>query len=198
MKINNELIKLFDKYEKKEYNRGDIIFSTNEECNKIGIILKGHIIITSITYQEKEETISSLYENEVFGNFLIFSSHPFYLGDIIADKKSTIVFITKNELLYLMKNNNIFMNEFLKEMSDNAIDIKQQNKLLAHKNIKDRILYYFNTLSAKQNSKTIIVPSITKLALKLSLPRPSVSRELTNLVNEGLIMKVKNIITLQY
>ena len=83
-------------------------------------------------------------------------------------------------------------------MSDNAIDIKQQNKLLAHKNIKDRILYYFNTLSAKQNSKTIIVPSITKLALKLSLPRPSVSRELTNLVNEGLIMKVKNIITLQY
>lgn len=198
MNINNELLEILSKYETKEFNRGDIIFSTNEKCNEIGIILKGQVKISSITYLEKEETISLLNENDIFGNFLIFSSNPYYLGDVIANKKSTIVFISKNELINLIKTNNIFLKTFLAKMSNDAIEIKQQNKLLAHKNIKDRLLYHFNQLSLKQKSKKIIISSVTKLSLTLSLPRPSVSREISNLIDEGLIKKEKNLITLLY
>ena len=181
MELTKDLYQLFNNFEKKEYERGDIIFSTNQECTKIGFILKGHIKITSITYFEKEETISSLKANDIFGNMLIFSTHPYFLGDAIAEKKSTIIFINKKQLIDLLKENQTFLELFLKEITDNAIAIKQQNKLLAHKNIKDRILYYFNNLSIQQNTKIIKIPSITHLSLELSLPRPSVSRELTNL-----------------
>ena len=90
----------------------------------------------------------------------------------------------------------MFLEAYLEELSNTSLFIKQQNKLLIHKNIKDRILYYFSSMAKKQHSRTIKIPSVTKLAMILSLPRPSVSRELTNLENENIIIKKKNTITL--
>ena len=160
--------------------------------------MNGSIKISTITYFEKEEIISILEPGDVFGNVLIFSNNPFYLGDIIANKKSTVVIISKKQLINLLQSNNFFLEIYLNEVAETSLAIKQQNKLLLHKSIKDRLLYYFSSLSRKQLSKTIIIPNISKLSMYLSLPRPSVSRELTKLENEKLIKKEKNKITLLY
>ena len=196
MKLSNDVLNLLSQYKTITYNTGDIIFSSFEKCESIGIILSGLVKITTITYMEKEETISLLEKHDVFGNVLIFSEDPYYLGDIIAEKKTTVVLITKKELINLLQTNQMFLEAYLEELSNTSLFIKQQNKLLIHKNIKDRILYYFSSMAKKQHSKTIKIPSVTKLAMILSLPRPSVSRELTNLENENIIIKKKNTITL--
>ena len=198
MKQDNNLLLFLKNYKTFDYERGDIIFTNNEECTSVGFVIKGAIKITSITFLEKEETISYIKENEMFGNALIFSSNPHYLGDVIAEKKSTIIFINKKELIKLLQTNESFLNLFLKEISDKSIKIKKQNKLFAHKNIKDRILFYLKEISNQQRSSTIYITSITKLSLELSLPRPSVSRELSNLEKENLIIKNKKKITLLY
>ena len=48
----------------------------------------------------------------------------------------------------------------------------------------------------ENKSRVIYIKSINELANILSLPRPSVSRELINMVNDKIITKEKNIITL--
>ncbi len=198
MIINEYILKLLNNYKKETYERGNILFYNHQKCEKIGIVLKGEVKISTITYLEKEEIISFISENEIFGNTLIFSSHPYYLGDVIVEKKAEIIFLTKKELLDLFKQDSIFFELYLNEICDKTIKVKKQNKLLAHKNIKDRILFYFNNLSNITHNKTIKLPSITKLANELSLPRPSVSRELTNLEKEGLILRKQKEITLLY
>lgn len=180
----------------KDYNPNDVIFNEEAECNYLGIVIVGEIIISTITTTEKEEIINILSPNEVFGDLLVFSSTPTYLGNVIAKRKSTIALISKNNLQMMFKLSPVFLNNYLTHICNKALLIKTEAKLFAHKNIRDRILYYFNTLSKQQNTHSITIPSVSSIANILSLPRPSVSRELSKLVSEGYLIKQQNTITI--
>ena len=81
-------------------------------------------------------------------------------------------------------------------VADKSIAIKLQAKLLSHKNIEDRIMYYLNTLSEEKNY--VYIKSVTDLSKILSLPRPSVSRSLSNLEDKGLIKRNGKYIHIYY
>lgn len=169
----------------------DILFNEDSICNEIGIVLKGQLVISTITNLEKEETFNIINENEVFGDLLLFSTNHQYLGNVTATKKSKIALINKNKLLKHLQEDINILNSFLNSVSDKALNIKLQAKLLSHKNIEDRIMYYLNI---NQKDNIVRIESVTTLSKILSLPRPSVSRSLTILENKGLIKKEKNII----
>ena len=188
-----ELLKNFPH---QTFERGEIIFNEGDECDRIGIIESGEIKITTITIQDHEETISYLTSGEIFGNHLIFSSHPFFLGDVICEKKASIIFINKKQLISLLQTNQNFLESYLKAMSDKAIAIKQQQKMMAHKALTDRLLYYLSIQAKRTSSKTINIPSITKLSIELSVPRPSLARIIKRLDDEGIIKYEKHQITL--
>ena len=169
----------------------DILFNEDSICNEIGIVLKGQLVISTITNLEKEETFNIINENEVFGDLLLFSTNHQYLGNVTATKKSKIALINKNKLLKQLQEDINILNSFLNSISDKALNIKLQAKLLSHKNIEDRIMYYLNI---NQKDNIVRIESVTTLSKILSLPRPSVSRSLTILENKGFIKKEKNII----
>ena len=79
----------------------------------------------------------------------------------------------------------------MKMICEEAISIKQQAKLFAHKNIRDRIMFYLNS---HQKERIVYINSVTDLANLLSIPRPSISRELTNMELDGLIKRAGHII----
>lgn len=180
----------------KTYNSNDVIFNEEDTCNYIGIVITGEVIISTITTSEKEEIINIILPNELFGDLLIFSSTPTYLGNVIANRKSEVALLSKNNLELLFKESPIFLHNYLTYICDKALLIKNQAKLFAHKNIRDRILYYLKTIAKQRNHHTINIPSVSDMARVLSLPRPSVSRELSRLVEDGYLTKQQNTITL--
>ena len=168
------------------YNPGEIIKNQDSLCTSIGIVISGEVKISTITNSDKEELISIIEPNDCFGDLLIFQDNNRYLGDVIALKKTQIVFINKDELINILSNNQVFLVFFLKRLTKKAYLIKQQNKLFAHKNIRDRIMYDLNTNSV--NNK-YTYKSIAEWSRSLSIPRESLSREITKLCNEGIIEK---------
>lgn len=197
----NELIKLLTKeeinkyIEVKEYNKNEIVFSEGLLCNYIGIIESGKILISTITYNDKEEVINLLQPNHIFGNNLIFSSSPYFLGDIISLTNSKILFINKSNLLTLFKNNEKFLCKYLELISNQIMKEKNKAKVLVHKNIRDRILYYITNESKRKGQ--VKIKSIADLARELSLPRPSVSREIYKLIDENIISYNNKILTIK-
>ena len=185
------LNKYTDKIKIKEYKSNDIIFNEDDNCQEVCIVLKGQIIISTITYLEKEEIINIINEKEVFGDLLIFSSNHKYLGNVISGKKSSVAIIKKNDLIDCLMIDKELLSLFLNSISNKALDIKLQAKLFSHKNIEDRIMYY---LSIRQINNIVKISSVTSMAKTLSLPRPSVSRSLSILEDKGLIKREKNVI----
>ena len=165
--------------------QNQILFHEGEECKSIFIIIEGQITILNYSLNGNEEIISILNKNDVFGNALIFSNNNYYLGEIIATKPTKLAIINKNELLFFLQNNKSFLECYINLIAEKTIKFTIKTKLLSHKNIRSRILYYLeiNNYSIKKN--------ISFLAKELVLPRPSVSREISKMINEDIIY-IKN------
>ena len=168
------------------YSRQEVISLEGSECNYIGFIDEGNIIISTLSYQDKEEIINTLHENQFFGNNLLFASQKHYLGTVIAKEHTRIRFFSKENFLVLLENK-AFLQAYLQFISDEAMQTKNQAKLLAHKNIRDRIMFYLKEESRKKRSNIVTIRSITYLSTLLSLPRPSVAREIKIMCDDKLI-----------
>lgn len=182
----------------KEYQSSSVIYNEGDRCEGISYLISGMVLIVTSTYNEREETITCVNESEFFGDVLCFSNNPYYLGNVICKKKTQILFLPIDNFYKLVSVNQDFLKFMLNEITNKTLDIKNETKLLCHKNIKDRLIYYLNCESKKNNSKEIKIDSVEKLANILSLPRPSVSRTLSILEKERLIKKIKNTIYIYF
>lgn len=180
----------------KNYKKETLIFNEKEECKYLALILEGEVHISTLTYNDKEYTISVLNKNDTFGEFLLFSNNTQYLGDIIASSNTKIAFIDKNNLLELLQDK-VILENYLKLLSKKSMANQEKIKIYSQKNIEDRILFYLFEESKKKNSKIIKIKSKENLALLLNIPRPSLSRSLIKLKNESLVEYDKHSITLK-
>lgn len=165
----------------KSYLKNHIIYKENDECKEVFFIIKGEINIISYSINGEERLISSHKKNDVFANALVFSSSPYFLGDVICSSDCIIYSFSKNDLIKILQNNQLFLIKYINILSQKTINLSLRNKLLSHKNIRERIIYYFeiNNFKVKKN--------ISFISKELILPRPSVSREIHKMINEGIV-----------
>ncbi len=175
----------------KELSRGEILFRESDECRKIGIVLKGELIIASYLEDGNRIIYSHLKEDDIFGNNLLFSSSPYYKGDVIAIKDSRIALIEKEDLMRLLMSDASFMNEYLRLQSDAGIKLNLRIRLLSIASARERLLYYLY-----ENGNVVSFSSISALAEDLSLSRETLSRLLSSLTKEKRIIKDKKKIRL--
>lgn len=193
MKLLNLLTKEELTYLKYLYvKQNQIIFHENQKATGVFYVQTGEIQIISYTKNGNEELISIVKEHDFFANALIFSSSPYFLGEIIAKKDTKIIYIEKNNLIKILQNNKEFLEQYINTISEKTIKLTQKNKLLSHKNIRERIIYYLEIHNKK------IKKNITQLAKELILPRPSVSREISKMINENIIKIENNYLILIY
>lgn len=188
----NNLINLFLEFgKKKTYKANDVIFNENEICDTVGFIFKGKIKISTFSSNEGEVVINLLSKNEFFGDLLLFSNRPYYYGMAIAQEATIVYFLSKNNLLKFFKEDSKLLEEFLMLVTNKGVLLKQTNKLLAHKNIEERLIYYLNHICKKDEYGNIYFKSVTDMANILSIPRPSLSRVLHKMEREKKI-KINN------
>ena len=170
----------------KKYKANTLVFHEGEVCNHLGIILKGQLVISTLTTLEKDYVINILNEGDLFGDTLLFSEKTLFLGDGIVSKDSEILFISKLLLLEMLKDQQFLLN-FLSIVSKKSLDLRNRLKLLSHKSIEERILFYLSEQKKQTGSNKIPIKSKETLAQLLNIPRPSLSRELIKLKEKKII-----------
>ena len=175
----------------KLFKGNQVVFNEGDLCDELIILIEGEATINTYTYKEKEETLTVLKQGDLAGQFLLFTKNPIFLGTCVTSKQTTFGYISKDNLIKIFQNNENALKYYLEIVCSETVKIKEQSKLLAHKNIRDRLMYYI-THNLKNN--VCYINSVTELAFTLSLPRPSVSRELSKMEHEKLIIKDGNCI----
>ena len=189
------LLQVLSKKEHKLVNgyqvtKNSIIAHEGDVCESIGVIVSGKIDIVSYAFKGKEMLLNSLKAGDIFGNNLIFSSDPVYRGDVVTKEKCVIAFINKENLIFLLQNNQDFLKLYLKAQSDFGKSLNARIQLLSFANAEERLFYY-----ASKNDNVIIFKNVTALAAQIGIQRETLSRLLTSLVNRHLIKKEKGKIT---
>lgn len=180
----------------KTYSRNQCIFNEGQECLYLCLVIKGSVAIKTFTYFDLEYTIRTINEGDLFGEFLMFAKQNNFQGAVYAQKETTIAFINKPKLLSILKDTTI-MSNLLTIISQIMISTQAKVKILSQKTIRDKILFFLNSKVQENHNKTIQIDSKEEIAAILNVPRPSLSRELILLKQEGVIDFGKHYITIK-
>lgn len=181
------------KHKIKEYRRGEIIKNEGTICEEVGLILSGSVSISNVTLNNEEFLIDNLNIGDFFGENLIFLDNNLYPGNIIASQSSQIIFFSKENFIKFLSLDNKFQFYYLNYISRKFMSIQKRIKILSQPRIKDKFLYYIQNEMLSANKDYVIIKSITSLAAYLNVPRPSLSRTISDLIDEEIIIKHKKI-----
>ena len=169
--------------------KGQILYKEDEKCDCVCIVIKGLIKISSTSFEGNEIIFNILKVDEIFGNNLIFSDEPYYKGDVIACIDSEVVVIEKKELISLLQNNEEFLQKYLSIQSNFGKMLNTRIKLLSFDLMEERFLYFLHV-----NNGQIRFKNVTILASELGMKRETLSRLISKLQKEKVILRIKNLI----
>lgn len=191
----DEILNILNKinYKIVQYNKGDVIAIESDECNSVGIILKGTVEIQKLFPSGQVTTINNFHEGNIFGESLVFTDRHTYPATISAMEYSEIMFIEREDIIKLAMLNATVLTNFVTVLSKRILMLNDRISTLSQDSIRKKIASFLLSEHRKQKSSTISVPySRKKMAELLNVPRPSLSRELINMKDENLIDFDKN------
>ena len=184
-----------------KYKKNKEILSTIKTENIVVVIISGHAQIVTTDYNGNEIIVEDLYENDVFGTNISFTS---YENCQIFSKEDTEVIVIDYQALlnieYLKYNYFcIFLRNLFDIMNNKFKQTNERVRMLEQKTIRDKLLEFFEIEYKKTYQRTFILPfNLKSLADYLAINRSAMFRELKNMKDEKVISAKGNKITLLY
>ena len=172
-------------------------FSENQEIlptikneNIVGIVLEGYAQILNIEYNGNEIIAENLYKNSVFGSNISLTNSENY--QIIARQDTTVLVIDYDKLMNPKNLVHNYFNVFFRNLFDIInVKIREKNeriKILEKKQIREKLLEFFEMENKKNRLKYIYLPfSLKDLADYLAVNRTAMFRELKHLKEDKFI-----------
>ncbi|MDF2533194.1 MAG: Crp/Fnr family transcriptional regulator [Clostridia bacterium] len=187
---NETLLSFFRtlQYQLVRYGKGSIVFLENDKCEALSIVLDGIIQIQKIDSFGKLLTIAEFQSGETLGETLLFGSGNHYPMTAVAKTNAIILKMPKDAVLQLCLQDTIFLTEFLKLLSDKTLTLSGRLKQITLKTIRQKICESIYDEYMNQNQLAIHLQMNRKeWAERLGVQRPSLSRELIKMKEEGII-----------
>jgi len=193
--INSFLVS--SRYRTADYKAEQIIAIEGDSLSEIGLILNGLLEVQKHYPSGKTVAINQLQTGKVFGEIIIFSSMKFFPSTILSVTDSKIMFIEKDNILKICYQNEKFLRNLLYLLSEKILLLNNRLKFLSRETIRQKISYYLIDHYRKKNDFTVYTTiSREKMAEQFGVTRPSLSRELSRMAQEGLITINRNTITI--
>ena len=173
-----------------KYNKGEEILPTMKSGNIIGIIMDGSAQINYLEYNGNEIMMESLDKDGVFGTNISLTNNE--NCQIIAKEETEVLIIDYDRLINPRNLKYSYFNIFFRNMFDIInTKFKEKNeriKVLEKKQIRDKLLEYFEITYKKTHSKFIYLPfSFKDLADYIGVNRSAMFRELGHLKDDNFI-----------
>lgn len=181
----------------KSYPSGEIIFSQGEECIVLSIVLEGEVEIQKLEPSGKVLTVSKLLSGDVFGENLLFGDKNHYPMNVVSKKNSRILHIPKPSVAALSQSHTAFMTSFMQTLSNKAVALSSKLNEIGLRSLRQKICdYIYSDYNKTSSNKINLTLSKKEWAEHLGVQRPSLSRELMKLKEEGIIDYDKTSITI--
>lgn len=190
------------KAEIKFFVKNDVITTYIEKRNQVCILIDGEADLIRYDFNGNKTIIDHFVKNDIFGE-IFYPTNTNNELFVLAKKDCKVLFYIYDDLFSKCKKNCPFHKElydnFNRFLLNNIIDLNTRLEHLTKRNIREKLLSYFNLKSARTHSKTIVIPfSYTDLADYLSVDRSAMMRELKFLENDGFIKRSASKVTLLY
>lgn len=187
-----------------DYSKNQYIVSVGEIIQCFGIVLQGEATIIKENAQGDGFIMNVAKQGDLFGEMFIFSSHSTWPVTVKVQASCKVLLINNSSLIRNSDVNNTWyittMQNLMKIISDRAFFLNKKVEYLSIKSIRSKICTYLWDQYKKTGDTNItLLLNRNELASFLNISRPSMSREMCLLRDEGVIdfhlstFKIKNL-----
>ena len=188
------------KAREREYEAEEYIFRQEQKPSKLFCLIEGRVMIAKDFASGKRDVLFMIEEGEIFGEMFLFSDTESYWYDAIAQEKVKLVELPWEFFYHFCKNacrhHQFITRNLLEIQSEKNFFMTRKLHLLSGTTLRERIAIWLLEQKA-ENDRILLHMKREEMADFLGTTRPSLSRELMKLQQEGLIIAGKNSILIK-
>lgn len=174
-------------YKKKEY-----ITIAGNKFTGIGIVACGEVVVTKENAAGNRIIIEKLKEGNIFGEIIAFSNKDKWPASVIASTDCTILFLLPDKIVgncpRMCIGHKLLIQNMLRIVSQKSLNLNKKIEYLSMKSIRTKIsAYLLEQYNIIHKNKFMVPLKRNELAEFLNISRPSLSRELIKMKDEGII-----------
>ncbi|WP_304221485.1 Crp/Fnr family transcriptional regulator [Gracilinema caldarium] len=162
-----------------------VVLSAGSRYNELHILLEGSVQAVMDHENGKSVLIESIEAPDPIAPAILFAPRQVLPVTVLAESDCRILVLPLETVLDLCQKNRRFLINFLTEIGGKLSLFAEKFKLLEFSSLRRRIAVFLSD-RLEQGTYTLPFPK-EKLAEYLSVARPSLSRELSEMVSEGIL-----------
>lgn len=179
------------------YKKKDMIIQQGDRVQFVGIVLSGGIQIIKEDIEGNINILFHLGINDIFAEAFAYADIYECPITVQATENCEIMFIDCKRIIKTCNNACVFHWNLIKNMlsmiARKNIMLNQKMEILSKRTTREKLLAFFNTQVQMNHSKKFSIPYNREgLAFYLCVDRSALSRELSNMQDEGLLKFNKN------
>lgn len=174
------------------HNKGEPLTVAGERLDGIGIILAGKAAVTKENASGSRMIITVLGPGELFGEVAAFAGKKTWPATVVAHGDCTAMFLAPEKIVAICEHrctgHRLLITNMLRIISEKAVMLNKKVEYLTLKSLRGKISAYLLEQYNKTGRPTFVLPlKRDELADFLNVSRPSLSREMGRMRNEGII-----------
>ena len=177
-----------DLYTIETYEKGEIVRLQGTRYESLMVLLKGKLNARFHEYSGKTMLVETLSAPDPIAVGVLFSDVNYLPVTTEADGSVKIVTIRKKGIIKLFQANEEMLLSFLREAGSKVVFLAEKVRLSSMASLRQKISDYLLRMRDQFNANEFTIPyNREKMAELLGAARPSLSRELSKMTDEGLI-----------
>lgn len=187
----------------RSYRRGERIVTQGEPGTSFFVICRGRVSVTVLSPDGREVVLSALGSGDHFGEMALLDDSP-RSATVLASERSELAVITREAFLELLRSNFVLTKALLAAFSRRLRRANATIEGLASLDVKGRLARYFRDLATSRGRQagggwTVVVrPSQREIADTIGSSRETVSRTMTQLAKESLLVPKGRVVYVRF
>lgn len=180
------------------YEKKTVIMHEGELCRSIGFILDGALSVQQLSPSGELINIQIFHQGDCFGPALLYAKMPCYPYTLVTSVPTNVLYIPFSQIETLLKTSMTFNKNYIAFLSNRISIFQKKIRILSEKEVRSRLILYFSyEFSKAKETSFLLNHTKTEIADMIGVARPSVSRELKHMQEDGLIIMERNLITIK-
>ena len=182
----------------KSYRKGDVLLLAGDTTDEMGLVLEGSVTVESNDIWGNRTILSLVEPGGFFAETYAYLSNEPLLVDVTANENCRILFLRIGSIQTQSAKDTA---SWQKKLIYNLLTISFHKNLVlsgrsfhtAPKTVRGRLMSYLNAVSLKQGSTEFDIPyNRQQLADYLNVERTALSKELSKMQKDGILITKKN------
>lgn len=171
------------------YRKGDFIALQDDVCRTLFLLCEGSVYAQMASAEGRELTLDTLSAPDTLASAFVFGTENRYPVSIIAQADCRLWVLSRESLREILEQDRTVLRNFLTIISDHSLFLSRRINEFALQSLASRVVSYL-----KDNHS---IRNLQEVAFILGVARPSLSRMIGQMVEQGTLCKTPDGYTLK-